>query len=274
MKRALIFALFCFVLAIGINAQSYKEFFLKALKYEEADSLLLAEECYKQALKKDPTNAHNGMVFANLGSVQRRMKHLNDAFESYNYALNLLPVSIPILMERASLALEIGDFDKAYIDCCTILDIDKKNVKALLFRAYLLYSKGDYLESLNDYKRLLEIEPQNIPARMGLVTLYQRDKKYKQALELVNNLVIESPANAELYILRAGVEKDLNYNDLSLGDLDKAIELSPKYANAYLLRGEILLTMNKKERARVDFEKAIELGIPHSDLVEKLKSCK
>lgn len=273
MKRYLLFAMFCLSF-IGINAQSYKELYEKAMKYENIDSLNQAEKYYKQALKIDPSNVHNGMIFANMARTQRSLKRFDDAAQSYDYAANLLPRSIPILMDRAFLSLEMGKIDKAYLDYCTVLDIDKKNIDALLNRAYLEYSKGNYKESLSDYNRLLEIEPHNKAAKIGLVVLFQREKKCKEALELINSLVITTLDDAELYALRAAIEKDLNYIDLSLNDLDKAILLVPNYANAYLLRGEILLLQNKKDQAKINFEKAIEFGFSRADLQEQLKSCK
>lgn len=273
MKKYFVLLLLC-LMFVSASAQNYKELFAKALNYEETDSLKQAELLYKQALKLEPSNIHNGMIFANIARIQRRTQRFEEALQSYDYAINILPLSIPILMDRASLSLEMGKLDKAYVDCCTILDVDKKNTKALLFRAYLQYCNRQYNESLMDYNRLLELEPNNISARIGLVTLYQQDKKYKNALELSNKLLIESPDDAELYILRAGVEKDMGYQDLSLVDLDKAIILAPKYANAFLLRGDILLAQKKKEMAKMDFEKALELGISRAELVDRLKACK
>ncbi len=273
MKKTILLLLMC-LLFPGIHAQTYKELFDKAIHYEDVDSLTKAEAYYKEALKMEPANAHNCMIFGNLGRLQRRMQRLDEAVDSYNYALSLAPLSIPILMDRASLFLEMGNVDRSYIDCSTVLDVDKDNTKALLLRAYLQCNNRSYKESLADYKHLLELEPGNIPGGMGLVTLYQKEQKYAEALEIANKLIIEAPEDAELYILRAGLEKDMAHLDLSLFDLDKSISLAATYANAYVLRGEILLAQKKKEMAKMDFYKAIELGIPRSDLMEQLKECK
>lgn len=266
--------LFMCILASTASAQTYKENFEKAIQSEKQDSLQQAVEFYKKALKLEPANAHNSMIFANLARVQRRMYKFEEALDSYNCAINMLPLSVPILIDRATLCLEMGMTDKSYVDCCLVLDIDKRNIQALLFRAYLSYCKRQYGESLADYRRLLEIEPTNIPAKIGIVTVYQQEKKFKEALEQINILVSSNPNDYELYIIRSGIEKDMNYIDLSLSDLDKAIALSPKNANTYLLRGDILLTLKKKQQAKLDFEKAIELGMSRGELVEKLRECR
>ena len=273
MKRNILLLLMCLLFS-GLHAQNYKELFDKATHCEEIDSLVQAEKYYREALKVEPTNAHNCMIFANLGRLQYRMQRFDDALDSYNYAVNLAPLAVPVLMDRASLYFEMGNTDRAYVDCCTVLDVNKDNTKALFLRAYLQSNKRLYKEALADYKHLLELEPQSVSGRLGLAILFQQDKKYKESIELLNKLIVEMPDDAEFYIIRAGVEKDITQLDFSLMDLDKAISLSPKSANAYMLRGEILLVQKKKEMAKQDFEKAIELGISRSDLIEQLKECK
>ncbi|WP_321518262.1 tetratricopeptide repeat protein [uncultured Bacteroides sp.] len=273
MKRNVLLLLMCLLFS-GIHAQNYKELFDKATHCEETDSLVQAEKYYREALKVDPTNAHNCMIFADLGRLQYRMQRYQEALQSYDYAVNLAPLTVSILMDRASLNFEMGNTDKAYVDCCTVLDVNKNNAKALFLRAYLQSSRRQYKEAEVDYKRLLELEPQSISGRLGLAILYQQEQKYKESLELLNKLIIEAPDDAELYVIRAGVEKEIIQLDFSLIDLDKAISLSPKSANAYMLRGEILLSQKKKEMAKQDFEKAIELGVSRSDLIQQLKECK
>lgn len=273
MKRNILLLLMCLFFS-GIEAQNYKDFFEKATRCEQADSLEQAEKYYKEALKAEPTNAHNAMIFANLGRLQYRQHRLEEAMQSYDLAINLVPLSVPVLMDRASLALEMSDVNKAFVDCSTVLDVNKNNVKALLLRAYLRCGKREYKEAHEDYNLLLELEPQSISGRMGLALLYQEEQKYKEALKVLNKLIVETPDDAELYIIRAGVEKEISQLDFALMDMDRAISLSPQYANAYLLRGEILKKQNKKGMAKHDFEKAIELGIPRSELMEQLKECK
>jgi len=273
MKRNVLLLLVCLLFS-GIHAQNYKELFDKAARCEQADSLVDAEKYYYEALKAEPTNVHNCMIFANLGRIQYRTHRLEKALDSYNYAVNLAPLTVPILMDRASLLFEMGNSDKAYVDCCTILDVDKNNTKAVFLRAYLECNKHEYKEAQADYNHLLELEPQSVSGRLGLAILYQQQEKFKDALELLNKLIVELPGDAELYVIRAGVEKDIRELDIALIDLDKAIGLSPESSNAYLLRGEILLAQKRKGMAKQDFEKAIELGVSRADLIEQLKECK
>ena len=72
------------------------------------DSLSKAEELLLQALKLEPKNAKNAMLFSNLGLVQRRLGEYDKALESYSFALNFAPLAVPILLDRAAINLEMG----------------------------------------------------------------------------------------------------------------------------------------------------------------------
>lgn len=142
--------LFLLMTALSVQAQTeYKSLYEEAVRCAESDSLEQAETLFKKALKLEPANAFNSLLFSNLGTVQRRLGHKEDALESYSMALNFAPLSVPILLNRASLYLEMGQEDRAYIDYCNALDVDRENEEALLYRAYIYLNRRDYKSAGN-----------------------------------------------------------------------------------------------------------------------------
>ena len=107
---------------VALCAQTYQQLSEKAIEYIEMDSLSKAEELLLQALKLEPKNAKNAMLFSNLGLVQRRLGEYDKALESYSFALNFAPLAVPILLDRAAINLEMGNTDRAYTDYCQVLD--------------------------------------------------------------------------------------------------------------------------------------------------------
>ena len=98
-RRKFLFLLFSCLLSVSLSAQTYQELSEKAVECVGKDSLVQAEDLLKQALKLEPKNAHNALLFSNLGLVQRKLGRYNDAVESYTYALNIAPLAVPILFE-------------------------------------------------------------------------------------------------------------------------------------------------------------------------------
>lgn len=272
MRKIIVALLFCF--PASVVAQTYQQLSEKAVEYIEKDSLTQAETLLLQALKLEPTNAKNALLFSNLGLVQRRMGEYDKALESYSFALNFAPLAVPILLDRAAIYMEMGRTDRAYTDYCQVLDEDKLNKEALLMRAYIYVLRRDYPAARIDYNRLLEIEPQSYSGRLGFATLNQKEGKFRETLEILNRMIAERPEDDVLYVARADVEREMKHEDLALADLDEAIRLNASSTDAYLLRGNIYLTQKKKAQAKADFEKAISLGVPSADLHEQLRQCK
>lgn len=271
--------------AVGIPAfsQTYEELSERAVAATEQDSLVQAEKYIMEALKLDPANPHNALLFSNLGTIQRRQRQYDQALESYTMALNIAPRTVPILLNRAALYLELGKDELARMDYALALDLETDNQEALLMRAYIYRQKRDYKAARSDYERLLKLNPLSYNGRLGLAMLEQKEGKYEEALSVLNKMIadkadgatqITAPLYAVLYVARAGVEKDMQHIDLALIDLEEAIEQDPSQSEAYLMRGQIYLSQKKKELARRDFEKAVTLGVPQGDVRDLLQQCK
>jgi tetratricopeptide (TPR) repeat protein len=240
----------------------------------ERDSLFQAEAWFKKALQLDPANMRNALLFSNLGTVQRRMGKDQEALESYSLALNLTPYSVTMLLNRASLYLELDYLDKAYVDYCNVIDLDAKNQEALQFRAYIYMRRRQYMDARNDYQSLLQVEPGNQTARIGMAMVNQKLGRYQEALEEFNRLIIDYPKDVSLLKARAELEVEMNTLELALLDLESAAKMAPFDADIYLMCGDIYLSQGRNREAYVAYEKAIELGIPRPELQDKLKASK
>lgn len=283
MKKLILSLLLTLGTSMPLLAQTYEELGEMALAAAEQDSLDRAEQYILQALKLDPANAHNAMLFSNLGIIQRRQRRYEKALESYGYALNYAPRSVPILLNRASLYLEMGYENHARVDYSMVLDVDADNREALLMRAYIDMQKRDYKSSRADYNRLLQLRPKSFNARLGLATLEQKAGNPEAALKLLNEMLddrldddvpLGDDRLAMLYAARAGVEQELKQTDAALLDLEEAMRLDDSQAEPYLMRGQIYLDRKMKPQARRDFEEAMRRGVPQGDLRELLLQCK
>lgn len=245
----------------------------RAIECIEKDSLPKAEELLLQALKLEPKNAKNALLFltwdwysvAWVSLIKRWSLILCTEFCSFGSSYFTRPCRY---------LYGNGKTDRAYTDYCQVLDEDKQNKEALLMRAYIYVLRRDYPAARIDYNRLLELDPQSYSGRLGLATLEQKEGKFRESLEILNKMITATPDDATLYIARADVEREMKHEDLALVDLEEAIRLDAASADAYLLRGNIYLAQKKKGLAKADFEKAISLGVPPADLHEQLKQCK
>ena len=168
-KRFFLFIVCSFIVMLG-KAQSYNEIVEQAMDYTFKDSLVQAEQLFRQALKIDPSNSRNALLFSNLGTVLKRQGRIDEAIEAYTLALNITPYSTAILLNRASLYMEKNLLDKAYVDYCSVIDLLPKDREARLFRAYISMKRRNYDEARIDYNVLLAEDMNNKAARLGIIT--------------------------------------------------------------------------------------------------------
>lgn len=272
--KYIVLILMCFCLMSPSKAQTYDELIDKAMDAVEQDSLLQAENYFKEALRLEPANMRNSLLFSNLGTIQRRMGKKEEALESYSLALNKTPFSVTMLLNRASLLMEMDYLDRAFTDYCDVLDIDRKNPEALMYRAYIYMKRRQYQEARLDYRSYLEMNPENKTARLGMALVNQKDRRFQESLEEFNRLIVDYPKDASLLKARAELEVDMNLLDMALLDLENAARLTPDDPEIYVMCGDIYLLQDKKREAYVAFEKAIELGVPRPQLNDRLKASK
>ena len=261
-------------LCVSLSAQTYHDIVEKAMDYTLKDSLEQAEQLFLDALKLDPVNARNALLFSNLGTVQMRMGKTDAAIESYNLALNITPYATSILLNRAALYLDKGMKDKAYMDYCNVIDLLPENVEARLYRAYIYMGRRQFDEARVDYTVILGKEPKHKSARIGMVLLDQNLGKLTAAHNGLNLLINDYPEDVSLLKMRANLQLDENFPSAALVDLETVAELDPADAENFCQIGNVCLQLQKKDQARKAFEKAISLGVPRAQLHDKLKACK
>lgn len=257
-----------------LYAQSYNEIVEKAMECIKKDSLVEAESLFRQALKIDPNNARNALLFSNLGTVQKRLGKRDEAIDSYTMALNIIPYSTTMLLNRAALYLEENHFDKAYLDYCNVLDLLPENVEARLFRAYIYMQRRQYSEARIDYNVVAGKDAKNKTAQLGLVMLDQKEGRYVSAGDRLNLLIQDYPRDVSLLKMRANLESEQEYYDAALLDLEKAAELQPRDTEVYVMQGDIYLLQKRKQEAKSAFEQAVKAGMSRAELRDRLESCK
>lgn len=266
-----------FVLSVGslsAYGQTYNELVEKAMRCTQKDSLQQAEQLYRKALKLDPSNARNALLFSNLGTVQKRMGKTDDALQSYTLALNIIPYSTAILLNRAAIYMEKGLLDKAYLDYCNVIDLLPNDKEARLFRAYIYMQRRQYKEARIDYNVIISVDLGNKAARIGLAMLDQKEEKYVSAVDRINLLIHDYPDDVSLLKMRANLELEQGQDEVALADLEETVKKESASGDTYELMGDICLKLKRKAEARRYFERAIHAGIPRASLADKLKSCR
>ena len=164
MKKWIFMASLCLVAAVA-QAQSYKEYVRKALDAMSTDSTEVAERLFREAMRVEPAQRSNAMIYYQIGRMQEHRGKLEKALESYTMGLNVAPHVLPLRMARAKLYMQLGNKEKALVDYSDVLDWKADEQEALFMRAYIYTEQRLYKKARTDYEALLKLNPAHEEAR-------------------------------------------------------------------------------------------------------------
>ncbi|MGL4412491.1 MAG: tetratricopeptide repeat protein [Bacteroidales bacterium] len=257
-----------------LSAQGYQDWIDQSFECSDVEDWVGAEECLKRALRLEPGNPQNAMLLNNLGSIQRRRGHLDEALQSYATGLLFAPRSTAILMNRAGLFLDMDSVGGALDDYSTILQIEPNSSEALYARGMLLMEQNDTIGAAKDFKHMLKQNPNSSKARIGLASLNTQMGAFKEAERLYSIVLSVNPRDPDLYFRRAEMYFLWGKYVRSLEDLKLALDYDPDNALIYLLRGKNRLKLYERRQALMDFTKAKELGFNDPIVDEYIKLSK
>ena len=263
-----------FMMALPSVAQSYESYIEQGLAAAQEQRYDEAIEQFRQALKAAPDDIRNALTYANIAHIQELKGEQMKALDSYDMALGIAPLNVPILKSQADLYLTLGNLSKALLNYSKIIDVAPNNIDALLTRAYIYQQQRNFQNAKTDYERLLTLQPDNYAALLGVAILFQNANKPQEALSRLTLLIDQYPDKAELYSIRAEIEAEAHQSELAIMDLDKAVALEPENKNMILTRAYLHLKEGRKHQAKQEFLRAIQLGVPQGQLKEELKQCK
>ena len=240
----------------------------------DEDNNQRAEQCLKNAMRLEPANPQNGLLFVNLGTIQRRLGKLQDAEISYTCAISLLDENTVAYSTRASLYAEIEQYQKAIDDYSVVISRNPEDEDALYERALCRLMNNDTIGARLDLETIDKFNPKSAKSRLGMAMVYKAMGENAMAVELYDALIKANPKSWSLLRDRAEVYFFSKRLGAAMLDIDKSIQMNGRDPLSYCLRAKIRWAKGDREYARRDLNRAIELGLPQSaaaDLIEKMK---
>ena len=261
-------------LAQNDSISTYEEWITASFDALDENNNAQAEQCLKNAMKLEPANPQNGLLFVNLGTIQRNQQNYQDAEISYTCAISLLEENTVAFSTRASLYAEMEEYQKAIDDYSVIIGRNPENEDALYERALCRLMNNDTVGARFDLETIDKFNPKSAKSRLGMAMVYKAMGENAMAVELYDALIKVNPNSWSLLRDRAEVYFFSKRLGAALIDIDKSISMNGKDPLSYFLRAKIRWAKGDREYARRDLNRAVELGLPQSaaaDLVEKME---
>ncbi len=266
---------------IFVRLRKYNEAFLEIAKLDvasigDADHLLRlgnlyfrqgererALHLYEQAIKIDPglVEAYLGRVFVFLevGAYDEIRKIADNVGtlkkESYGYYLI-----------KGILAHGDGEFRKAEEFFRRALELNVgDDPRGFFYYGRLLLDRDDNAAAAEQFARAVKLSPDDPDYRVALAQALDRQKKYKEVLEVLDQVEGQQKVHAKAAQLRAEALFRTGATDEALKQIETAIKLDAKNPFFFYKKGEILYVREEYQPATVAVETALMLDIKHFD---------
>ena len=209
----------------------FDSLYIEGLCYKSSDSTDLALERFLQCETIDSKNAALSFELSKIYKAKKdsvkALSYLKKAYsldkENYFYAITLA---------------EFYDEAKDYTSATKIYEKTykrfpkKKNILFLLARSYAL--NGQISKSIKVLDKLENRVGQNKMISIEKSRLYIYEKKHKKAIKVIDGLIKKYPIDADLYVLRGDIQREIRKNEEAINDYNKALELDPNCAGAQI----------------------------------------
>lgn len=260
---------------------------LRVDRYAEARQML------ETAIRQSPHDAAlwtlNGFALSHLGQQKQ-------ALASYQQAIKLLPDYLPALEGAAQIEYESADQDAVPLlkkivalhpadetshamlatlaferrDCKTAADEFRQSQALIWSNANSLEKYGSCLlqlekpdDAIKVFERITEIQPQSDKARYNLAVVEVMEKRYQDAITILEPLVSKEPNDADSLDLLAEAYEGLLDTPKAVATLRQAIVSNPDVPQYYLEFADICL-VHASYRVGIDMLNAGLKRLPNS----------
>lgn len=224
------------------------------------ENWIMAERFLLEALRLEPANPSNLLLISNLGMIRFYQGRDSLALATLTDAHNMAPNAVVVLQNRAKVLSALGRHDEAYTDWSRIIEIDSTNVSTLYLHALASMVRNDSTTTSRDLFLMNEAAPDDVRTLSVKAQLLFTKGLYKEAISPLNKIIDTEP-DAGAYSMRAlcNIMTD-RLNDAST-DIAEGLRLDPADGELYLYRALLNKLRYRNDDAHNDAIRAIELGI-------------
>jgi tetratricopeptide (TPR) repeat protein len=211
--------------------------------------------------------AKRGELFEMLNQKDKAVVDFQKAFDMAPKRVQLKDNLIRLYKTMASDSERQGKKDDAMAIYANLARLVPSNVEYRLKRGMIMYDNKDYNGAVAELSFVVGKTPGNAQASKALTDSYQRlaqqrlaEKNYKEAVNLLEGALKNSPDSVELKVLMARAKGAMGESANALTELDAVLASSPNNADALAERANIRTITKELPKALADADAAVKAG--------------
>jgi putative PEP-CTERM system TPR-repeat lipoprotein len=255
---AALLALFLLSGLQGVQAAAADDYVEKAREHVAGGELTSAIIELKNALQSDPSHVEARLM---LGAQYLRSGEAAAAAKEFGRARDLGAPTQTWLPGYARALLLQGKFE-AVLDEVQIDDSlpPQQRAELLALRGNAHLASRQVEAAISDYDAALELQRGNPVARLGKARILLSQQQNQQALEQLDQLLLEHPDHLESLLARGDLQRRLKNLDAAASDYAHAAEVAPRSAQAHIGLALVHIAQRDVPAAKKDLQAINEVA--------------
>ena len=194
------------------------------------NNLEVAENLYKEILKKDPNNFQSNFF---LGILSAQTKKFDIAKQLLNKASETDPDNVDAHNNLGNVLKELGEYQKSKNCFQKAIQIQPNFALAHNNLGAVLQELGEYQKAALSYQKAIQIQPNFAEAHSNLGAALKELGERQKAISCYQEAIKIQPDNAEAHYNLGIVFKELGEHQKAITCNEKAINLKPGHVRAY-----------------------------------------
>jgi tetratricopeptide (TPR) repeat protein len=252
-----------FVGGYGINAEVEPPIakaelaILEIVRPMMAEDLAKAESTLRAAIGDDSS----AMLWFTLGGIQFQQERLPEALESHRLAVTRFPSFRRAWRNLGFINARLGNHDDTIKSFTRFVELGGADAYAFGFLGYSHMAKGDHQPAEAAFRNALLLQPTNTQWRQGLVQCTIKQKKFEDAVALLDVLIANNPEKAELWLLQAHAYLGLQQSLRAAENFEVLDRMAKSTVDTSFTLGDIYVNERLPTLAVAAYSKAVSMDI-------------
>ena len=218
-----------------------------------------ATRSIEQALAINPDSA---AAYSNLGNCRKCTGQFEAALVSYDQALRLEKTA-DTLVNRGATLTDLGRYDDAVDSFNQALSLLPSHIVALDCRGVAYARLGRHEEALASHQEAAALDPDNHQMWSNAAIVAVTLKKFDVALMSYEQALLLRPDDVTIHNNRGAVLTDLGRHEEAILSFAKAISIAPDYIDAFMNRGATLWILERYDEALHCYDQVLMIDADH-----------
>lgn len=220
---------------VGDRAGLARNYFSKAVQYQNENEVGKAVACYAKAIEAHPAFAEANY---NIGVIRYGQRNWGAAITHFQRALEIKPGFIDAIFNLAAAYKESGDFHQAALTYRKVIQIDSDIADAAFYLGICLLRVGKTDQATRSLLRAVRLDPQNPVYWFHLAESHVLQQSIDNAIACYQRAIALKPDWDSAYYNIAVAFRTQGRLEEAISHLTRSVEINPGFsaAHAFLLR--------------------------------------